>query len=418
MPHNSNDNSTVVSPPVQPTLPITAIKIGPRFRKDFGDLEGLASSIRRNGLLEPVVITPDHRLIGGQRRIEAAKLLGWEEVPVHVVPIEDILSGENAENFDRKALTPSEQVAIATAVYDLEQKRAKERQREGGQAGGKACGKLPQASRGKTRDRIAKAIGTSGRTLEKAMAVVEAAEANPELAPIVEEMDRTGRVDPAFQAVKVATAAEAATVEAVLEAPKDGSRRLLALEEGVGIYRCLYVDPPWKYEDATCQGAAAEQYGTMSLEDIAALSVGQLAHAEGCFLWMWATWPMLREGAPSKLLSAWGFEWKSEITWDKERLGLGRWIRKQTEVLILATKGKVYSWWKDQGVRDLIRVASGKHSEKPDQIRDLVARLSPGPRLELFARSCSPDFDRWGDEAPDDTEYQGELALAGEEVRA
>jgi hypothetical protein len=79
---------------------------------------------------------------------------------------------------------------------------AKHRQKAGRQAGGKASGKLPQASAGRTRDKVAEAVGMSGRTYEKARAVVEAAEADPAAAPLVEEMDRTGKVNPAFQAAR------------------------------------------------------------------------------------------------------------------------------------------------------------------------------------------------------------------------
>ena len=55
------------------------------YRKDLGDLQGLAGSIREFGLLRPVLITADGRLIAGRRRLEACKLLGWETIPVNAV---------------------------------------------------------------------------------------------------------------------------------------------------------------------------------------------------------------------------------------------------------------------------------------------------------------------------------------------
>jgi hypothetical protein len=66
------------------TMPITDVKVGKRIRKDMGDIEGLADSIRELGLLQPIVVFPDGRLILGERRLRAAKLLGWKEIPVTI----------------------------------------------------------------------------------------------------------------------------------------------------------------------------------------------------------------------------------------------------------------------------------------------------------------------------------------------
>ncbi len=79
----------------------------------------------------------------------------------------------------RKAFTPSEWVDIGQAVEKIEKEKAKEREREGGRAGGKGSGNLPEASKGDARDKVARAVGTSGRTYEKAKAIVEAAKAKP-----------------------------------------------------------------------------------------------------------------------------------------------------------------------------------------------------------------------------------------------
>ncbi len=97
-------------------LPIDAIKIGSRFRQDLGDIAALARSIETIGLLHPIVITPSHELVCGERRIEAARQLGWQEIPAHIVDIVAIVLGEQAENEVRKDFTMSERVAIGRAV--------------------------------------------------------------------------------------------------------------------------------------------------------------------------------------------------------------------------------------------------------------------------------------------------------------
>jgi ParB family transcriptional regulator, chromosome partitioning protein len=67
------------------TMAITHIKVGKRIRKDMGDLAALAASIKELGLLQPIVVFPDGRLVLGERRLRAAQLLGWKEIPVMVV---------------------------------------------------------------------------------------------------------------------------------------------------------------------------------------------------------------------------------------------------------------------------------------------------------------------------------------------
>lgn len=68
-------------------ISINLIKIGPRLRKEFGDIDALAKSIKDFGLLQPIVITNDKWLVAGERRLRAVKSLGWIEVPVVILPI-------------------------------------------------------------------------------------------------------------------------------------------------------------------------------------------------------------------------------------------------------------------------------------------------------------------------------------------
>jgi ParB family chromosome partitioning protein len=189
---------------------LSEIRIGTRHRKHLGDIPALAKSIEEIGLLHPVVVTPDLDLIAGRRRLEAVKALGWTKVPVHVVSLEEALRGEHAENVQRKDFTPSEAVAIGRALEALEKQKAKERQKatrlagkakQAGDADG--SGNLPEPSgKGQVRDKVAAAVGMSGRTYDKAKAVVEAAEADPEVnGPLVEEMDRSGNVHAAYTAM-------------------------------------------------------------------------------------------------------------------------------------------------------------------------------------------------------------------------
>ena len=185
-------------------IPISKIRIEERHRKDLGDLASLAESMRNVGLLQPVVVDKDNRLIAGERRIQAALKLGWKEIHAFVATdLNDavkLLTAERDENTCRKDLAPSEAVAIGEVLRPMEQEAAKERQKEhGGTAPGKAKNtseNFSEVIKGETDTKVAKAVGMSAPTYRKAAAVVAAAEKEPEkYAHLVEEMDKNGKVD-------------------------------------------------------------------------------------------------------------------------------------------------------------------------------------------------------------------------------
>jgi ParB family chromosome partitioning protein len=181
----------------------STIAIGNRHRRDLGDIERLADNIAKIGLLQPIVVTSDGQLVAGQRRLEAAKQLGWSEIPVFIKDdLDAIVRGEFAENAFRKDFTLSEAVAIKRTLEPLERAAAKERQ---GARTDKHPGKLPTSLQGRAGDKAAQVTGKARRTLEKAEAIVDAAEAEPErFGTLLTAMDRSGRVNGVFKRLRVA----------------------------------------------------------------------------------------------------------------------------------------------------------------------------------------------------------------------
>jgi ParB family chromosome partitioning protein len=192
---------------------VADVQVRLRYRKELGNLTSLANSIRSVGLLHPIVITSDRQLIAGQRRLEAVKRLSWTEIPARVVDLENITRGEHDENVERKPFTPSEAVAIGRALEARERPKAAKRMAAHWARHGNS-GKTPVASgsgnlpepepmledKGQTRDKVAAFVGMGSRTYEKAKAVVKAAEDDPERhGHLVEQMDQTGKVDPAYR---------------------------------------------------------------------------------------------------------------------------------------------------------------------------------------------------------------------------
>jgi len=161
---------------------IEHVVVRDRFRKDFGDIDGLAANIKELGLLQPIGIDSGYRLVFGERRLRACKQLGQDKIKARFVNLDSLLKGELAENEFRKDFAPSERVAIGAAIEAELQGRVGNNQHT---KEGKENFPDPKPS-GQTRDLVAKATGFgNGKTYEQAKKVVQ--EAAPEL---VDAMDR------------------------------------------------------------------------------------------------------------------------------------------------------------------------------------------------------------------------------------
>ncbi len=338
--------------------PIDEIEIGFRYRKDLGDVRALAQSIEAVGLLHPVVVTPEGRLIAGQRRLAACRLLGWREIPVTLVDLLQAARGEAHENFVRKDLLPSEMVALKRAVEPLERREARSRQ------GVRTDLALESgATHGDSRDRVARYLGVGRTTIERAEAVVEAAENHPEeYGHLVEQMDRSGKVSGVYRRLQVLKQAE----QIDREPPQMPN----------GPFRVIVADPPWRYDSG-----GDLPYPTMAIEDIKALPIAEVADQDAV-LWLWTTNAHLR--LAFEVAEAWGFEYKTMLTWVKDRMGTGEWLRGQTEHCLLGVRGRPAFLRGDRTT--ILQAPRREHSRKPEEFYRLVEALCPGNKLELFSR--------------------------------
>jgi ParB/RepB/Spo0J family partition protein len=203
-------------------LKIKDIKIGPRIRQRIGNLESLVKSMSELGQLQPVLVSPLGTLIAGQRRIEAAKRLGWTDIEaVESDSLDDAvrkLKAERDENKERAALAPSEMAALAKELRALEKPEAKKRKLSGLKKGrSRSVTVTPRENIGKTTEKVALGVGTSASNLRKIEAVVEAAENDPDLVPVREKMDETGNVDAAYREVNGVAPMSLAALKGMLE---------------------------------------------------------------------------------------------------------------------------------------------------------------------------------------------------------
>ena len=124
---------------------------------------------------------------------------------------------------------------------------------------------------------------------------------------------------------------------------------------------------------------SSAKYPTLSLDELCKL---EIPADKDCILFLWATVPMLPDAL--QLLSHWGFKYKTSIFWRKIMLlGLGFWFRGQIEICLLGIKGKVKAFRCQHP--NFIQCKVGKHSEKPQELLDLIEPYCLKPKLEMFA---------------------------------
>jgi site-specific DNA-methyltransferase (adenine-specific) len=196
-------------------------------------------------------------------------------------------------------------------------------------------------------------------------------------------------------------------------------------------YQIILADPPWfftsglrsskkinnKYQYYTPDKTAGigKYKSLMKDEDILNLPVKNITDKD-CVLFLWTTdahlplalQVMEKWGMPYKTI---GFVWNKKERSGKQVCYYGNWTMKGTELCLLEAKGNVNSLIKSHKVRQLIEAERGKHSEKPEIVRDKIVELMGDlPRIELFARKENKLFDNfegwdvWGNEVKSDIE--------------
>lgn len=168
-------------------------------------------------------------------------------------------------------------------------------------------------------------------------------------------------------------------------------------------YGAAVIDPPWDVSQKGKYGAE-RHYDLMPLDRIYGLPVDDLMLPDS-HIFLWATNGTLEEAF--KIARHWGFEPKNLIIWIKATpsLPLGYWFRNYVEFAIFAARGHVSRRIKNQP--NIIFAPTQDHSHKPEELYNIVRRVSPGPYLELFARRTEPDFDAWGNEIASDIVVPG-----------
>ena len=165
-------------------------------------------------------------------------------------------------------------------------------------------------------------------------------------------------------------------------------------------YHTIYADPPWlERGGGKIKRGADRHYPLMKTSEIMALDIAGICE-DDAHLYLWVTNNFLPDGL--KVMEAWGFRYVTTITWMKDRQGLGQYFRGITEHCLFGVKGHLPYKLDENGKRCQgltgFTAPRTEHSRKPEEMRDMIRRVSYGPYAELFARAPHEGWDVWGNE--------------------
>jgi N6-adenosine-specific RNA methylase IME4/ParB-like chromosome segregation protein Spo0J len=366
------------------------------------EFDDLVADIKAHGQREPIVLYED-KILDGRNRYRACEVAGIE-------PTFALYQGENpvayviSLNLRRRHLDESQRAMVAAKLATLKQ---------GARTDLSPIGEMSQVE-------AATLLNVGKRSVERATEVRTHGAA--ELVQAVERGD-----------VSVTAAADVATLPVAeqTEIVARGEREILAAAKTIRGRRAeqrrterierlflttrqsaplpsdrrfsvIYADPPWHFEvyneESGTERAAGNHYPTLPLERICALPVPELA-AEDALLFLWTTLPHLEEAF--RVIAAWGFQYKTNLAWVKDKIGLGYFVRNQHELLVGATRGDIPSPAPAARPPSVIMAPRREHSRKPDEAYELIERMYPElPKIELFARSAREGWAAWGNQVP------------------
>ena len=178
-------------------------------------------------------------------------------------------------------------------------------------------------------------------------------------------------------------------------------------------FSIIYADPPWDYggkmqfdksgtlkenrgwDKSIFISAANFKYPTIKTKDMQNIPIHEICE-DDCLLFLWVTSPHLQQGI--ELGTAWGFEYKTvAFVWDKMVHNPGQYTLSYCELCLIFKKGRIPRPRGSRNEKQLIRSPRGRHSEKPDEVRDAIERMFPEQgKIELFSRKIVDNWTSWG----------------------
>jgi N6-adenosine-specific RNA methylase IME4 len=350
------------------------------------------ADIRENGLREAIRLDRDGRILDGRNRLRACEAADVEP-RFRTYKGGDAVAFVVSLNLHRRHLNPSQQAMVAARLADMPQGTRTDL--------AKICAKSQTdaaALLNVSRRSVQHATKVLADGAEEVVAAVDRGKVTvSDAAVIAGEAHRVQRA-----LLRMVTNGKADTLKAAQRKRdldrqrRDITKGRVALPEGV--FEVIVIDPPWPYGNNEYQGnhwmgRVASPYPEVSLEELANLDIPS---APDCILWCWATNYFLHDAF--HLLEAWDFDYKTVLTWHKQRLGVGTWLRNNTEHVLMATKGHP-KWLTDLTNQNTwLEAPAREHSRKPDAFYHLVDSLCVGRKLECYSREPRPGWEQYGND--------------------
>jgi len=367
------------------------------------DFDELVADVAVHGVQQPIVLY-EFQILDGRNRFAAAKAAGVE-CPYVEYEGDDPLGYVISLNLKRRHLTESQRAMVAANIANMEQ--------------GERTDLEPSANLQKvSQSDAAQMLNVSTRSVAAASKVKD--EGAPELIAAVESgkvsvsaaADIATRTQEEQQEIVARGEKEILEAAKAIRADKAVARRTERLDRIAEIskgnaelgtdvrYPVIYADPPWRYENPPMGGtnrSIENHYPTMTLEEICALPVRDLA-ADDAMLYLWATAPKLAECI--QVIEAWGFEYRTNLVWDKELIGMGYHARNQHEILLVAKRGDIPPPQAGTQPSSVHREKRGEHSAKPVFYQEMIESAYPQlSKIELFCRSPREGWAVWGNQS-------------------
>lgn len=382
------------------------------------EFAGLKQSLMSEGCRDPLVLWGDI-LIDGHNRYDICtrKNIPFTTVKKEFASREDAILWMIDNQEARRNLTAYARGVLEERRIAILQKQAKANQAAAGgdkkseeckrtafceitksdSASGKRESSCDKPSKIDVTKELAKRIGTGEQTASRILTLNKRiAQAIEEEKPIAgrkpEELKAqliSGNVsiNEAYQAVKKEERQQ--LIQKQVEEIEQGN-----IEKPTGLFDVISIDPPWNY--GTSFDAAgrrvANPYPEMSQEQLKNL---EIPAKENCVMFLWTTQKFIWDA--KELLDAWGFTYRAMLVWDKEKIGMGDFIRMQCEFCLIGIKGKPV-FRDEHGIRDIIREPRREHSRKPDAFYQLVNSLCVGDKLDFFSREHREGWSCYGND--------------------
>lgn len=367
------------------------------------DFDRLKSDISARGVQVPVEYDEDGNVLDGFHRVRACTELGrtdWPRLVRNGMTEAEKRTHARQLNIARRHLSSEQiRVLVLAEVVDAPEKSDRQIAAGLGVSHTTVAGVRAEAEAGGQIGHQEKTVGKDGVTQPRAR--------RSQLKGDKKRPITTTYIDPT-PAGKKAALKQAKDIRS--EAIQEGRAKRLAkiaeinagnAELGTAVrYPVIYADPPWRYENppiGATSRAIENHYPTMTLAEICAMPVRELA-AEDAILYLWATAPKLAECM--EVVKAWGFEYRTNMVWDKEKIGMGYHARNQHELLLIATRGDIPPPQAGTQFPSVYRAPRRAHSEKPKFFAKMIEGYYPGlQKIELFARSPRTGWSVWGNQS-------------------